>query len=238
MRISRRAIEEYERTVPASVWSARTVTGGQYDSTLTRGARGGFAAWVTNDQGDLDLLRMDPSSAVRAVQGVTGSRVDGVWGGESGSALMRWSGASSALSSEDQIRAAIERALAAYLVASGWDPARSAGLEVVLPARTELPPWDVLGGRRTIRVASAAVDAVPTRSPVWDGARGVFSGTAAPSRSDLSRTSSGSSERVVSTGSAEVDAVVRLWLGLGLAFGVVWLFDRKRPREKRLIRVV
>jgi hypothetical protein len=43
---------------------------------------------------------------------------------------------------------------------------------------------------------------------------------------------------VVTTGSADVDAVVRLWLGLGFAFGVVWLFDRKRPRDKRLIRVV
>ena len=238
MKVSRRLIGAYERTVPASVWVARAITGGQYDSTVTRGGRGGFAAWVTNDLGDLDLLRMDPSVVVRAVQGVTGTRVDGVWGGESGSALLLWAGLSSVPPTEDQVRAAIERALAASLVASGWDPARSAGLEVVLPSRTELPSWDVLGGRRTIRVAAPAIEAPPTRSPVWDSARGVFPDIAAPSRPDTQGPSQGSAERIVSMGSAEVDAVVQLWLGLGLAFGVVWLFDRKRPREQRLIRVV
>ncbi len=238
MKVSRRLIGAYERTVPASVWVARAITGGQYDSTVTRGGRGGFAAWVTNDRGDLDLLKMDPSVAVRAVQEVTGARVDGVWGGESGSALLRWAGVSSVLPTDDQVRAAIERALAASLVASGWDPARSAGLEVVLPARTELPSWDVLGGRRTIRVASPATDAAPTRSPVWDGSSGAFTGIAAPARPEPGGVAQGSAERLVSTGSAEVDAMVRLWLGLGLAFGVVWLFDRKRPREQRLIRVV
>lgn len=236
MKVSRRLIAEYERTLPSEVWPGRAVTGGQYDSTITRGGGGGFAAWVTNDRGDLDFLRMTPSAAVRAVQSVVGSRVDGVWGGESGSALLRWAGVASVLPAEDQVRAALERALAASLV-SGWDPARAAGLEVVLPARSELPPWDVLGGRRTIRVASPPVETAPTRSPIWDGGRGVFAGVAAaPAASPAANRGTG--ERVITTGSAEVDAVVRLWLGLGLAFGVVWLFDRKRPWDQRLIRVV